>query len=192
MEEGYITGIDVKHFTYCPLITYYERVMHFRERVTEAMKKGEEVDKDVALQFVYPTLKPKEVERKPFLFSRKWRISGVPDFLLIFPGYVVPLDVKDTDKVNRDHKLQVFFYCLILEENGKVPKAGFLYYTSLKKLVMYAYTADERKEVIEFLARIKNIIQGKRPKVRQPVSKCENCGFRHVCKPTIRGKLAYA
>ncbi|MBP1356973.1 MAG: CRISPR-associated protein Cas4 [Sulfolobus sp.] len=193
MEEGYITGVDIKHYLYCPLIVYYNYSLHFYERVTEAMEKGDVTDKEAVLNFIYPSLKPLEVIRKPYLYSESLRISGVPDFVLRFQaGHYSVLEVKDTEKANRDHKVQVYFYSLLLEENGYRVGNGYIYYTGLKRLVKVPYTSEERKEVIKFIKKVKRAANGYRPRVRQLAVKCENCGYRKFCVPKIEGKIAYA
>jgi len=191
MNEGIVTGTDVKRYYYCPLMIYYDNVIHIEERKTEAMIEGEEVDKDSIINFLYPSLKPISILKKPYLFSKKYGASGIPDFVLKFSSFWSPLDVKNSPYERRDHKLQVLFYSFLLEENGRNVKEGFLYYPKRKKTVRIIYGEDERKEMIRIIKKIREIANGKIPKVRQPRSKCENCGFFFYCKPSLKGEISY-
>ena len=41
-EVQFITVVDVRDYAYCPRVVYFTRVLHLRERVTEAMEYGRE------------------------------------------------------------------------------------------------------------------------------------------------------
>ncbi|TRM79711.1 CRISPR-associated protein Cas4, partial [Sulfolobus sp. D5] len=76
-----ISGVTIKHYIFCPAIIQIES-LGFEERITEAMIEGEEVDKEKVMNFLYPTLKAKQVVKKPVL--RYKDLIGIPDYVLKF------------------------------------------------------------------------------------------------------------
>jgi len=185
-----VTATDLKNYVYCPMTIYYRNVLCLEERVTEAMTEGAQVDRDEILNFLHLTLKPLEVVRKPYLISRRFLVSGVPDFVLKLRRSWSPLDVKDSYGERRDHRAQVLLYSFLLEESGKSVKQGLIYYVRGKKLFKMPYGEEERREVLLLLTGLRRVLKGELPRVRQPVRKCINCGFFNYCKPKLEG-VAY-
>jgi|BEDMetMinimDraft_2_1075160.scaffolds.fasta_scaffold22818_1 CRISPR-associated exonuclease Cas4 len=179
-----ITGVTIKHYLFCPAIVRIEE-LGFRERVTEAMQEGGEVDKEKVVNFLFPMLKAKEIIKKPIYKYKD--LVGSPDFVLKFSYHYSPLDVKNTDRVGMDHKAQVLYYAYLMEKSGLVVKEGILYYTS-GKLIRLPYTDNERRYVKRLIVKIREAREG-RIKVIQPVRKCVNCGFFQYCKPKRVGKF---
>ncbi|BBG27746.1 CRISPR-associated protein Cas4 [Sulfuracidifex tepidarius] len=172
-----ITGTTVKHYVYCPRIVHLE-ALGFRERVTQYMVEGKEKEEEA-----YEDLSPKLPLEKGKFYSTEG-LSGFPDFI-VRGQWISPLDVKVSNKVRLDHKAEVLFYCYLMELSGERVKEGMLYYLPVKKLVRLNYSSQER----EYVKRIiKEIIISKitDPKVRQPVRKCLNCGFRRWCNPRLK------
>jgi len=166
--------------------------MNVDERFTEAMREGGEIDKEEEIKFVYPSLSPKRVERKPYLYSAKLNASGTPDFVLHFDFHSSPLEVKYSEKKHRDHFLQVKYYSLLMRELNYKVKVAFLYYKPLKELVRVHVSGEELDEVREIIERIKKIIlRGKPLRVRKPSRLCINCGWLTTCKPKFEGRVAY-
>ncbi|BFH74719.1 CRISPR-associated protein Cas4 [Sulfurisphaera javensis] len=180
-----ISGITIKHFAYCPQIVRLES-LGFSERVTEAMKEGEVVEEEKVVNFLYATLKPLNIVKKP-IFKYK-DLVGSPDYLLTFINYVVPLDVKSGRKRN-DHILQMKYYLYLLDLKGFRVKEGLIYYVSLKEILRVRYSFHDRKYIEDIVRKIKDAMKGK-VKVVQDARKCYNCGFFSVCKPLIRGNIA--
>ncbi|QKR00760.1 CRISPR-associated protein Cas4 [Metallosphaera tengchongensis] len=184
-----ITGVSVKHYVFCPVILRVEGI-GFGERLTEAMREGTEVEAEKVMAFLYPTLKAKEVIRKPYLKYRD--LSGVPDYVLRFSYYSSPLDLKDSRRVSLDHKAQVLFYAYLMEMSGTVVKEAFLYYVPLERLIRIPYTYQSREYVERTIREIREIIRGgtgRHLRVTQEAKKCINCGFFYACRPRRQGKF---
>jgi len=177
VAERLITGTTVKHYVYCPRIVYLE-ALGFRERVSQYMIEGKEKE-DEAYKYLSAKL---TLEKGKFYSSGG--LSGFPDFIVRRGWWISPLDVKMSNKVRLDHKAEVLFYCYIMELSGERVREGILYYLPSRRLVKLNYSSQER----EYIKRIiQEIIESRRndPKVRQPVRKCLNCGFRRWCNPRL-------
>jgi CRISPR-associated exonuclease Cas4 len=189
MMESYLTASDLKNFAFCPLTVYFKK-RGMEERRTEAMEEGELTDQEVVVNFVTPTLRPKEILRKPFL---KWRdVSGVPDFVLKFDSSSSPLEVKSSPEQRRDHRLQLSLYCFLLEMNQERVRRGYIYYVRRRELYTMDFTAERRREVVRTLNSLRRVVREGAEEIRQPARKCMNCGFLTYCRPEIRGGVAYA
>ncbi|MEM1627578.1 MAG: CRISPR-associated protein Cas4 [Sulfolobaceae archaeon] len=181
-----IIASDIKRMVYCPLFLYYQKVLGVEERRTEAMKEGEEIDREAVMNFLYPTLRPKRVIRKPILRYRD--LSGEPDYILEFPAHYSPLEIKATRLRTRDHKVQLAYYMYLMEMNGMSVKMGFIYYVNHRLLQRVYYNYEEKREVMRILDEAREILKGNIPRVRQPRHKCENCWyFNSYCRPKLRG-----
>jgi CRISPR-associated exonuclease Cas4 len=182
-----IQASDIKRMIYCPLFLYYHKVLGVEERKTEAMKEGEEIDKDAIINFLYPTLKPIKVIKKPVLNYKD--LSGIPDFILEFQTHNSPLEIKATRLKTRDHKVQLVYYMYLMEMNSMNVKIGFIYYINYKSLQKIYYNYEEKREILRILNKAREILRGNIPRVRQPKKKCENCWyFNSYCKPKFKGE----
>ncbi len=183
-----ISGITIKHYVFCPAIVQIES-LGFEERTTEAMIEGDEVDKEKIMSFLYPTLKAKEIIKKPVL--RYKDLVGVPDYVLKFSYYNSPLDLKNSKRVSLDHKFQLIFYSYIMEKLNMIVKEVYLYYIPLKRIVRIPYTTQDKDYIEKMINKIRSIQKNKNEKIRviQPAKKCKNCGFFNYCKPAKAGKF---
>lgn len=181
-----ISGTTIKHFAYCPQIVRIESI-GFTERVSEAMKEGEQVEAEKVINFLYATLKPLNIVSKP-IFRYK-DLVGSPDYVLTYPNYAIPIDVKSGRKRN-DHKLQIKYYLYLMDLNGIRVKEGLIYYVSLHEIVRLKYTHYDKKYIEKVIEEIREAMNGK-VKVVQDARKCYNCGFYSACKPSIKGGIAF-
>jgi CRISPR-associated exonuclease Cas4 len=182
-----ITGVTIKHFAYCPQIVKLES-MGFEERVTEAMREGEGIDKEKVINFLYGILKPLNIVKKPtFTFKD---LVGSPDYVLTFLNHWSPLDIKAGSK-RYDHKLQIKYYMYLMDLNGINVKEGLLYYTSSHEVVKVRYSYAVKREVEGVIEKAREAMKGE-VRVVQKASKCFNCGFYTYCRPKIKGGIAFA
>jgi CRISPR-associated exonuclease Cas4 len=195
--KEYITAADIKRYTWCPRIIYFTHVLHLEERVTEAMEEGKEEHDDAIIAPIVAQLKARKVIKGLNLVSDTLRLSGKPDFILDTKfGELVPVEVKvaslDTiSKAKKDHVMQLACYALLIEDNFKrVVKRCAVYYLRDKRVAYVALTNDLKLEAKKAIDKAYKIIeQEEMPKVRQPISKCKNCGYYRYCYPILTNRI---
>jgi CRISPR-associated exonuclease Cas4 len=195
--KEYITAADIKRYAWCPRIIYFTHVLHLEERVTEAMEEGKEEHDDAIIAPIVAQLKARKVIKGLNLVSDTLRLSGKPDFILDTKfGELVPVEVKvaslDTiSKAKKDHVMQLACYALLIEDNFKrVVKRCAVYYLKDKRVVYVALTNDLKLEAKKAIDKAYKIIeQEEMPKVRQPISKCKNCGYYRYCYPILTNRI---
>jgi len=121
------------------------------------------------------------------LFSRRYRITGKPDYLVGSPAGVIPVEVKSGTAPQQPysaHVLQLAAYCLLVEEqeNRTVPY-GIIKYAD--KAFEVDYTSALRAQVVETLEAMRH---GLRTPERVGVQRshdeprrCLGCGYRDQC-----------
>jgi CRISPR-associated exonuclease Cas4 len=195
--KEYITAADIKRYAWCPRIIYFTHVLHLEERVTEAMEEGKEEHDDAIIAPIVAQLKARKVIKGLNLVSDTLRLSGKPDFILDTKfGELVPVEVKvaslDTSgKAKKDHVMQLACYALLIEDNFKrVVKRCVVYYLRDKRVAYVALTNDLKLEAKKAIDKAYKIIeQEEMPKVRQPISKCKNCGYYRYCYPILTNRI---
>jgi CRISPR-associated exonuclease Cas4 len=124
-------------------------------------------------------------EKKPKLFtSKRYGLSGRPDFVLLVGDEHVPVELK-TGRVPRgplfSHILQVAAYCVLLEEEfGKPPPHGIIRYGQVENEVEY----DEglKELVLNKIAEMRRLMKtGNAHRNHNKPGKCKNCSRRAVC-----------
>jgi len=116
--------------------------------------------------------------------SKKYGISGRPDYILQQNGAEIPVEIK-TGRIPRgplfSHIIQVAAYCLILEDNrGKPITHGLLRYGSVEHEV--EFTPDLKKLVIDKAEDIRKArIAGGAHRNHNRPSKCKGCSRKTVC-----------
>jgi len=196
-NREYITAADIKRYAWCPRIIYFTHVLHLEERVTEAMEEGKEKHDDAIIAPIVAQLKARRVIKGLDLISDTLRLSGKPDFIAETKfGELIPIEVKASSldasgKAKKDHIMQLACYALLIEDNfKKIVKRCAVYYLRDKRVVYIALTNDLKLEVKKAIDKSYKIIeQEEMPKVRQPISKCKNCGYYRYCYPILRNGI---
>lgn len=190
-EEDCITVTDIKHFAYCEVIVYIERVLGIREHATDYMEYGKEMEREKSLGIIAAGLRASEVLREPYISSRELKLCGKPDYVIISRnGDLIPVEVKwaepnERGKAKRDHALQLAAYAILLEKTyrGKrhSVKVGYVYYLKPQgKLVKVNIDYGLKLEVLRALRTIEDIIEGRREPRPSP-RKCASCNFSNSC-----------
>ncbi|MEM2195367.1 MAG: hypothetical protein QW803_13025 [Candidatus Methanomethylicia archaeon] len=87
----YITVVDVKNYSLCPMIAYYNNVLHIYERVTETMELGKEIHDEGFLSHLIPKLKAVKVLRNIELTSGRLGLTNM--YLQMLNGLIQSLEV---------------------------------------------------------------------------------------------------
>lgn len=183
------TVTDLKQYTFCQRVVYYERCLpHLRPR-TYKMDAGRDVHEDEKKRAVRRTLNRFDVlqgERQfdVALYSETLHLRGsIDEVILADDGRIVPVDYKLANRVGNHQRLQLCAYALLLEERFETSiSEGYLYLIPKRDIVRIPLTEKLRQQVIETLRNLREMVTSERmpPPVDQ-ISRCYPCEFRRFC-----------
>jgi CRISPR-associated exonuclease Cas4 len=122
------------------------------------------------------------------LFSRRYLLTGKPDYLVDDSGTRIPVEVKSTacpPSPYRSHVLQLAAYCLLVEEEvGQPPPYGIIKYQDQACTV--EYTAPLRTELLSLLAEMRQDLAADdvSPSHANP-NRCRSCGYQEECSERL-------
>lgn len=188
-DEVMFTVTDLKQYSYCPRIVFYEQCLPRLRPRTHNMDMGREEHNSEQKRAARRTLTKYEVEagRREFnvaLTSHRYHLRGLVDEVVYSEsGQITPIDHKLTNKISANHKLQLAAYALMLEEStGKAVSRGFVYLIESGKLVEVVITPSLRQQVTDLLgALFETVVQERMPTPTTVVTRCVNCEFRRFC-----------
>jgi len=183
----------IKQYHFCPRIIYYIGVLGFNEMTTESMIEGKEFHIfEEKRSFLRKTLAG---ERKEFIkrswsrvyaLSNKLGLYGIIDEVAETNDGLVVIEnkyAKAPRKPHSGHIYQAIAYAMLAEEifNKNVKKI-IIRYVYDKKSFEIKVTEELKKHVIWTISRIRSIIE--KEKIPRGINnyKCNNCGFRKMCK----------
>ena len=158
-----LTGTLVNYFGHCKRQTWLFARGFRMERESDLVRKGKWVDentflRDAEVNFVSQNIKTDFVARKE--------------------GYVEIHEVKSSKIPKNEHKLQLGFYLLKLEQAG-VKAVGILNYPETRETVRV--TLEEiRGELMENIEDIISVLNGDCPQ-RLERTKCRGCAYYKLC-----------
>ncbi|MBI4789249.1 MAG: CRISPR-associated protein Cas4, partial [Chloroflexi bacterium] len=118
------------------------------------------------------------------LFSRRYGLTGKPDYIIAQEGAVIPIEVKPnrTAPAPRDSDvMQLAAYALLVEEAyGTAPAYGLLKYRDV--VFQVDVTEELRQELMELMAAMRHD-EGARDVARSHARarRCQACGYRGEC-----------
>jgi len=122
------------------------------------------------------------------LFSRRFRLTGRPDYLVEVRKAIVPVEVKSgaaPAEPHATHVLQLAAYCLLVEEQeGRTPLHGIVKYRD--RAFEVDYTPELRSHLIDVLGEMRRSLEA--PEVdrnHEDRARCRACGFREQCDQAL-------
>jgi CRISPR-associated exonuclease Cas4 len=121
------------------------------------------------------------------LFSRRYRLTGKPDYLVGTPAGVIPVEVKSGAAPQQPypaHVLQLAAYCLLVEEQeSQTVPYGIIKYAD--KAFEVDYTPALRVQVLDTLEAMRRGLRtpervGLERSHNEP-QRCLGCGYRDQC-----------
>ena len=118
------------------------------------------------------------------LFSRRFRLTGRPDYLVRTGKGLIPVEVKSgaaPDQPYPAHVLQLAAYCLLVEEQeGRAPAYGILKYGD--RAFEVDYTPSLRAQLLHAIDEIRRDL-GVRDVARShdQAARCRGCGYWQQC-----------
>jgi CRISPR-associated exonuclease Cas4 len=118
------------------------------------------------------------------LFSRRYRLTGRPDYLVRSRKGLIPVEVKSGGTPARPyeaHLLQLAAYCLLVEEQeGQAPPYGILKYP--ERAFEIDYTDALRDELLDTLDAIRTDQRARQVgRSHEEPGRCRGCGYSDRC-----------
>lgn len=116
-------------------------------------------------------------------FSKKYGLTGKPDFILKTKDGLLPLEIKHSEKPKQpyfSHVMQLISYCLLMEESGNRPRYGFIRYKGGKAFSI-PYTENMKSSLLKTMQEMRDYLDsGEGP---EPIRKyrCEKCSYQSEC-----------
>lgn len=190
LDDQYMfTVTDIKQYSYCPRVVFYERCLpHLRPR-TYKMDAGRDAHEAEERRAIRRNLSKYEVKAGKRFFnvsltSHTLNLTGnLDEVVQTTENEVFPVDYKLAKKVSPNHRLQLAAYALLLEEIEQVQvQRGFIYLIISRLTVEVPFTPSLRDEIRALLERIqKMVIQEEMPSPTQHKGHCLSCEFRRFC-----------
>lgn len=126
------------------------------------------------------------------LFSKRYGLSGRPDYLIEINNIPIPVEVKPSRKAKQPYEsdlMQVVAYCLLIEETmNKTPSYGLLCYKQDQFRI--AYTPYARNQVLDIMDDMYwTLDQDECSRNHSNPRKCAGCGFVAVCEEALVEEL---
>jgi CRISPR-associated exonuclease Cas4 len=122
------------------------------------------------------------------LFSKKFKISGKPDYIVKSKDKYIPIEIKSTVAGDpyKGHILQLAAYCLLIEEEfNATVEFGVIEYANGSQYRI-TYDVPLKFEVRKTLAAMRDYLKnGMVERNHKSPAKCRACSFREVCKNAI-------
>jgi CRISPR-associated exonuclease Cas4 len=122
------------------------------------------------------------------LFSQRYRLTGMPDYVVRSRKGVIPVEVKSGSAPQTpylSHVLQLAAYCLLVEEQeGKAPPHAILKYDD--QAFEIDYTPALREELLDTLDDIRHDLRARDvDRSHEEPARCHGCGYRDQCKQRL-------
>ena len=123
------------------------------------------------------------------LFSKRYRISGKPDYIVKRDGHYFPVEIKTGNhhEPKKNHIFQLAAYCQILEENygGFIPY-GILVYSDTSQQFKIPFNPKIRFELESTVNKMrKSLKTGKIKRNHNDSKRCKSCSMRTYCDEKI-------
>ena len=128
--------------------------------------------------------------RRAPLISRRYRLTGKPDYLVRVEDGVAPVELKSSRSPSSGqpydgHLFQLAAYCLLVEDIYRVSVPyGLVRYED--RSIRVEYTPSLRASLLALLDEIRTAkCNGECHISHGQASKCQSCGFRSVCGESL-------
>ncbi|MDH7517725.1 MAG: Dna2/Cas4 domain-containing protein [Candidatus Thermoplasmatota archaeon] len=119
------------------------------------------------------------------LFSRRYMLTGKPDYVVRRDKYYIPVEVKTGvyDEPQRSHVFQLAAYCQLLEDayGGFVPYGVLVYGDSHQYKIPFnpriRFELDSTVKTMRYIMRTGNVVRN-----HDDVRRCIGCSMRTYCE----------
>lgn len=188
--------IDLKQYTYCPRVLYYQTVLPTVRPTTYKMEEGKLVHDEAVVQerrrHTSRTYGLDEATRQfdLALTDTELGLTGVLDLLLETADELIPVDYKNSDAVRPHYKFQLLAYARLLQAQAKPsPKPvrrGFIYLIPKRRAEEVRFTAALQRQFEVALEAMRRIAQDQYfPPPAKRLHQCTDCEFRRFCNDVV-------
>jgi CRISPR-associated exonuclease Cas4 len=122
------------------------------------------------------------------LVSRRYGLTGKPDYLIDRGGASIPVEVKPGRRASQPYDsdlMQLAAYCLLVEETtGRAPPYGLLRYA--EATFRLDYTPALRERLLDILDEMHELLEADdAERSHDDPRRCAGCGFRSSCVDTL-------
>jgi len=124
------------------------------------------------------------------LYSKRYRISGKPDYIVKKEGVYFPVEIKTGNhlELKKNHIFQLATYCQILEDNYKIfIPYGVIVYCDTSLQFKVPFNPKLRYELEYIISEMReNLKTGKIKRNHNFSQRCINCSMRNYCDKKIK------
>ena len=122
------------------------------------------------------------------LYSRRYGLTGRPDYVIERRGALVPVEVKPGRIASEPYEsdlMQLVSYCLLIEETtGHAPPYGLLRYS--EHTFRIDYTLDLRDALLDLLDEMRDTLDDSDcARSHDDWHRCASCGFATQCDESL-------
>jgi CRISPR-associated exonuclease Cas4 len=122
------------------------------------------------------------------LVSRRYGLTGKPDYLIERGGASIPVEVKPGRRAAEPYDsdlMQLAAYCLLVEETtGRAPPYGLLRYA--ESSFRLTYTPSVRERLLAILDEMHDLLEADdAARSHDDPRRCAGCGFRASCAESL-------
>lgn len=180
---------DIKQFSYCRRIVFYQYVMPVEKKATFKMEEGKKAEAIIDKLEQRRSLRKyrlAEGTRRFHVWLRSSRLglSGKLDLLIESPVGLFPIDFKNTTgRPQLNHLYQLCGYALLVEEAYQQPVThGCIYLIPQEEIVVMDLTNERKEETLHMLEVMRKMIRKEQmPEPTSVRSRCVECEYRNYC-----------
>lgn len=184
---------DLRQYTYCPRIIYYQYCLPQIRPVTYKMVAGNTAQESEEQREQRRSLRVYGLQDGERHFnleveSARYDLRGRVDLAIKRADEAIPIEYKDSPgRVGQHIYLQLTAYGMLLEELWQIPaRRGFIYFIPTRRVREVALTAELQAQVVAALTEINVIISTEHmPAPPAQRGKCEICEFRRFCNDVV-------
>lgn len=180
---------DLKQFTYCQRIVFYQYVMPVEKKATFKMEEGKRAEEVIDKLEQRRSLRKYRLDEGKrhfhlWLRSEQLGLAGKMDLLIETPHGLFPIDFKyTTGRPQKNHLYQLCGYALLVEEAFQQEVTqGFIYLIPREEAVVLSLSSELKAETRQLLETMREMIQTERMPEPTPVrERCIECEYRNYC-----------
>lgn len=189
LDDHPLIVTDLKQYTYCPRVVYFERCLADVRPTTYKMEAGADEHERERKRAARRSLAAYGVSDGTRQFdvvveSTAYMLRGLIDEVVTTAsGGMFPVDYKQAKKVSANHRAQLCAYALLLEAMyGVTIQRGFIYLIGKREAVEVKFTKNLRGRTQSKLEAMAHMVRHETmPPPTTTQSRCFSCEFRRFC-----------